>query len=330
MKAFIITAILCLTGMVINAQNSIALQTKGSTVFYQVLDSAINHALDGDTLYLSGGVFGVSGTLNKRLHLVGVGHHPDSTKSTSSTNLLSGLKLGSRAASGSITGINMGNNYISIQGSLDNYIISRCKLSIESSTNTVSNLLCIENVLKNIAINGNNNIFYNNIIEANNASFGTSNTLKNNIFLGNYFLSGGGGAINYSLFENNIFLDNYNNSISGSIFFNSFKNNLFFRTTNLGSSNFGIGNLVNQPQSSVFINQTGNTFDYAHDYHINPDSPAKNTGTDGTDIGIYGGPFPWKEGSVPFNPHIQSLIIDSKTDKDGNLNVKIKVQAQEH
>jgi len=143
-------------------------------------------------------------------------------------------------------------------------------------------------------------------------------------------LSGGGGAINYSLFENNIFLDNYNNSISGSIFFNSFKNNLFFRTTNLGSSNFGIGNLVNQPQSSVFINQTGNTFDYAHDYHINPDSPAKNTGTDGTDIGIYGGPFPWKEGSVPFNPHIQSLIIDSKTDKDGNLNVKIKVQAQEH
>jgi hypothetical protein len=329
MKAFISTAILCLTGMVINAQNSIALQTKGTTVFYQVLDSAITHALDGDTLYLSGGVFGVSGTLNKRLHLVGVGHHPDSTKSTSSTNLLSELKLGSGSARGSITGINMASNYISIQGSLDNYIISRCNLSISSSTNNVSNLLCIENVLKNIDINGNNNIFYNNIIQESGLRFGTSNTLKNNIFLGVYFLSYN-GLINYSLFENNIFL-NGSNDFTGNVYSNSFKNNLFLTNFNLNrNSNFGIGNLGNQPQSSVFINQSGNTFDYTHDYHINPDSPAKNAGTDGTDIGIYGGLFPWKEGSVPFNPHIQSLILDSKTDKDGNLNVKIKVQAQEH
>jgi len=67
-----------------------------------------------------------------------------------------------------------------------------------------------------------------------------------------------------------------------------------------------------------------------NDYHLKADSPGKNAGKDGTDIGIYGGSYPWKEGSLPFNPHYQKIQVAPKTDNQGNLNVNIMVKAQDH
>ena len=64
-------------------------------------------------------------------------------------------------------------------------------------------------------------------------------------------------------------------------------------------------------------------------FHLRPGCLGKNAGTDGTDLGIYGGSFPWKNGSLPPNPHIQTKNISSATDPIGNLNVNIKVKAQE-
>jgi hypothetical protein len=133
-----------------------------------------------------------------------------------------------------------------------------------------------------------------------------------------------------SIIENNIFI-NYNSSCywasySSGSFFN---NNLFVEDWIIPDNCFGSGNIVNQPQSSIFINQSGNNFSYAHDYHLQPTCPGKNAGTDGTDIGIYGGSHPWKEGSIPFNPHIQYKTISGSTDENGNLNVNIKVSGQD-
>ena len=70
---------------------------------------------------------------------------------------------------------------------------------------------------------------------------------------------------------------------------------------------------------------------YRENFNLPSNSPYKNAGADGTDIGIYGGAFPWKEGSVPFNPHYQTIKIDPKTDPaTGNLKVEIKVKAQDN
>ncbi len=81
MKAIFFTAVLCLTGIISNAQNLIAVQNAGTPSFFLKINEAIESAQDGDTIYLPGGSFGDC-TINKRLHLVGVGHHPDSTKAT--------------------------------------------------------------------------------------------------------------------------------------------------------------------------------------------------------------------------------------------------------
>jgi len=175
------------------------------------------------------------------------------------------------------------------------------------------------------------------LIGGNTGSNNLSNsTFKNNVFLAEILFDGGGGGYppvytNHSLFENNIFLAFTGNPIANcqqSIF----RNNLFvynWEGPDNQSSFFGSGNMVNVPQLSIFVNQSGNTFSYKHDYHITQGRPGKKGGVDGTDVGIYGGIYPWKEGGLPFNPHIKMAKIAGTTDANGNLNVNIKVAAQE-
>jgi hypothetical protein len=51
-------------------------------------------------------------------------------------------------------------------------------------------------------------------------------------------------------------------------------------------------------------------------------------GTDGTQVGIYGGALGYKPGAVPSNPHFSSATVAPTTNKDGKLNVNVKVIAQ--
>jgi len=158
--------------------------------------------------------------------------------------------------------------------------------------------------------------------------------LRNNIFFADAICNYGCRypiKSNYSTFENNIFLGiGYNTKLTGSSNFSTYNNNLFVTSWEPPAPSFAANNLVSQPANSIFINQSGTSFSYSQDYHLQSTCPGKNAGTDGTDIGIYGGVFPWKEGSVPANPHFQSIKIGPKTDNSGNLNVKIKVAAQDH
>lgn len=145
---------------------------------------------------------------------------------------------------------------------------------------------------------------------------------KNNVFFQDPYCQ-------YSLFENNVFIiGGFSTAINSTA-----KNNLFvydiLYLEGSGSNNVGSNNIPGQEQSTIFINQEGTLFNYAHDYHLQTSCPGKNAGTDGTDIGIYGGIYPWKEGSIPFNPHFETIQISPKTDANGNLNVNIKVEAQE-
>ena len=95
---------------------------------------------------------------------------------------------------------------------------------------------------------------------------------------------------------------------------------------------FAKDNVFDVSPGSIFKDYT-NILDLIGNYKKNklrilPNSPAKNAGTDGTDIGIYGGPRPWREGALSSNPHIQSKTIAPETDAQGRLNVNIRVKAQ--
>jgi len=335
---------------VANSQNLIVVQNGGIPTFYLQVDSAIIHSQDGDTIYLPGGTWNVSTWINKRLHIIGVGHNPDSTNATFPTKILTPIILSEGASHGTLTGVFL-NSTLVTGLDVSSYTVKRCHLSSLQFDVSTSNFTFIENIIDGeFFLNGlsggpTNCSFFNNILGAAFIEAAYHFPFLNSSFRNNIFLYGSSCGIyatcrysiwsKYSIFENNVFLGSTSNfqKVSNSIV----NNNLFceYFSFETGTNN-GINNIINQSPINTVINpgipnDIGSfSYSYSNDYHLQTISPGKNAGTDGTDIGIYGGSFPWKEGSVPFNPHIQHNVISNSTDQNGNLIVNIKVAAQDH
>lgn len=331
MKKLIFIALVTVCSNAMKAQNLIAVQNGGTPAFYTQVTAAFSAADDGDTIYIPGGTWSIGNLyINKSIHAIGVGNNPDSAQACGYTFLSGTIYLQQGCSHGSLWGL-----YIS--GSLRNnsstdtivdYSIRRCRITNTFFMYNYTGGLISENVFEGQIFDNQlavNNSFNNNIFISNVGYFGSGNNFKNNLFLSSGYTA---WTFAYCLFENNIiFTSNFVDPMTNCIFNNNlFLNNIVFPIgTNLGSNN-----IVNQTQSSIFVNQSGTTFSYSQNYHLQETCPGKNAGTDGTDIGIYGGMFPWKEGALPFNPHVRQKVIQQSTDSNGNLNVNITVGAQSH
>ena len=327
----------------LKAQNLIAVQHSGSnTAFYTSLDDAVTNAQNGDTIYLPGGAFAVNGdalTINKELHILGVGYNTDSTFATGVTKINARITFVSGANNSTINGIYL-NGVIwcgtdSYNEDVDNIIISRCHINQSIYISRLSNNWSLTENIIDGTINGyssssggisaQSNYFSNNIINSAIYNFGSNNQFLNNIIKNNayYSLNNVTGCV----FENNIWLNSNLVNYSSCIF----NNNLCIGSINITVDCLGSNNIMGQASSLIFINNISGGFGflYSDNYQLQSTSPGKNAGTDGTDIGIYGGAFPWKEGSVPHNPHIINKTIGSTTNSNGALPVKITVGAQE-
>jgi hypothetical protein len=132
--------------------------------------------------------------------------------------------------------------------------------------------------------------------------------------------------VNFSTIQNNIFITKNNEDGTGNIY----NNNLFnYPKINYGNNAFGISYITNLSNPGVlFINQTGYAINYTHDYHLV--DPDKYKGTDGTQIGLYGGSTPFKEKGLPSNPQILSKKVATQTNAQGKLLVNFTVKAQEN
>lgn len=331
------------------AQKLIVVQNGGTPKFYTKLDSAIIKSQDGDTIYVPGGSF-ESIAINKKLYIFGVGHNTDSTMVTNYSLISGNIYLLSGADGGSLTGFKInGSIYFgnsTLNQNINNYSISRCNFStlILGNTNPsgATGNSFHENIMYNIdGYSSENNMVSNNIIIGTIRQLGINNAIKNNMFLYQITCNGGcplGSIVGSSvgcLFENNLFLSpNLSTAAFGSIPVSNsiFNNNFFVENWYMSNNCIGNNNLINQSPDSIFFNYSphNNNFAYSYDYHLKSTCPGKNAGNDGTDIGIYGGAFPWKEGSIPSNPHFQTVKIAPTTDANGNLNVNIKVRAQDN
>jgi hypothetical protein len=325
------------TTMTVNAQ-TIALHSstgvqiiKGNTA----LATAYTAAQSGDTLYLSGGSFTPPAAFDKQLTIFGAGHYVDSALTTGKTFINGNVTLSENADLFYLEGVEITGNFtISTNHSVNNVVVKRCKLNgtfnaLGNLSNPTSNLSLIGNVLMN-RINIENiqtSILSNNII-SNTFQGSNGNLISNNIVLGyirgssmDYLFQGSNNTLN-----NNIFLwEGYNANANGSG--NVFNNNLYVEPTpNYGTAATSNGNYTGIPQSAIFVNQSENTFNYSHNYHLQ--APTTYLGIDGSQVGIYGGTFPYKEGAVPLNPHIQIKNIAPTTDANGDLQIQIQVEAQ--
>lgn len=324
--------------MTMNAQ-TIALHSstgvqiiKGNTA----LATAYTAAQNGDTLYLSGHTFIPPGSFDKQLSIFGAGHYVDSTLATGKTFINGNVNLSENSDMFYLEGVEVsGNINFSTNHSVNNVVFKRCKINgtfnaLGDLSNPTSNLSLIGNVLMNRLNleNVQNSLLSNNII-SNTFQGSNGNLINNNIIMGfiwgssmDFLFSGNNNTLN-----NNIFLwEGYAANVGGSG--NIFNNNLYVEPTpDYGATATSIGNYTGILQSAIFVNQTGTTFNYTHDYHLQ--APTTYLGTDGTQVGIYGGTFPYKEGAVPLNPHIQLKNIAPTTDANGDLQIQIQVEAQE-
>lgn len=312
------------------------LEHNTTSSIYTNLDSAIAAAVNGDVINLPGGLITFSGTIRKGISLVGAGAFPDSTVATSQTMLTNTVNVKRGANNFSATGIFFQNPLVI--DSCTNIAVSRCRLY-------------------NITVTNSQNILMSECVDANDmTSSGISNfTVQNSLIYG--FLGPGIGANAGGVsFYNNIFFKGYN---GGTLFYNNsynvtncyfanniihisqgvvipngnvFYNNVFTNTANNSFSSVFQNNKTNYSLATIFLTGNPNTAAYqsGDNFHLAAGSAAIGAGLGGTDCGIYGGTTPWKDGSMPYNPHIQSATVPGITDQNGNLNVVFKVSAQDN
>ena len=328
----------------ITAQRVVTLHSSSGVSAFSSVNpfvDAYNAASNGDTIYLPGGVVNPPGNFSKRLYIYGAGMHPDSTQATFPSVINGGINFNHADANHThIEGVQiLGTFSVTSNLQMTGLTVKRCyitggiTISGSGSTNLSSNFGFIESVLL-----GDANIFFLTNSTFSNCLFtGRITSSKGNNFENNISLYQGSGSFStaYVFFscdnnniKNNIFINTLNSrAFSGSG--NIISNNLFCATSpNFSGADIVINNYLGVPQQDIFVNQQGNSFSFSHDYHLQ--NPSLYLGTDGTEVGIFGGIFPVKPKYVPINPHIVSKNIAPTTNNQGELEIQIQVAGQNH
>lgn len=305
---------------------------------YTSLQQAIDSASAGDTIYVHGSSTSYGNVnVKKRLNFFGTGNKPNKTNtlvseagniqldtlagiSGASGTKISGFKLNSvkgYAGSGGTRNVTVSRNYFISGGS---------KITVTGKGWTIENNIFYPS---NLTVNNNSNtIIRNNIFNGSYISSSNQPTVivNNNIFLG---AASALSNVSNALIANNIFSGPTPNGTN--VDNNTFSNNITFQTTNNtipDGTNTGSGNFAGQ--DPLFTNVPTNTFSYSYDYTLTATSPGKNAGTDGTDIGVFGGIAPLVDMTgTPAIPQVKTLTILNPVISVGDsLQVIIKAKKQ--
>jgi len=327
----------------LEAQKVVALHAATGVQFFSddnALQTAYAAAVDNDTIYLPGGSFTPPPKFEKKLRIIGVGHNPSATTATFMTKISGNFNLSDQASGFYLEGVEItGNLNFDTNESVNDIVIKRCKfggLGVNGDqTSPSENCIFQENIMGGIdARNLLNSVFFNNIIQ-NTVNEARSLTFLNNLFMhidcSGYTYTPTFGYANGCMFKNNIFLQGSCGNVVGGNGQSTYSHNIFC-SYDLSIIQLGLDPIVDNNYSmnrnDIFINYTGGGFDYAQDYHLTAAAQA-NLGDDGTECGIYGGFYPYKELSVPSTPHISSKNISNTSDANGMIHIDINVQAQD-
>ncbi|MBS1680874.1 MAG: hypothetical protein JST48_04105 [Bacteroidetes bacterium] len=319
---------------------------------YTDIPAAVAAASAGDTIYVNGTKYTYSDfTLNKKLIMIGAGYN-----SSNQFNLITQVNYvylykdaGVNNGSGSvITGFKV-NGYISTtSGSLtiSNVTIFRNMIANISASYPMNNLTVYNNIITGGFSGGNNctNLLIQNNIFTANANIGNLNVssvvIDHNLFIhGNAFYN-----LTYSTITNNIITSSdATQVINGTVTNCTFSNNLSlsikissYTPTNdfLANNNTGGQNIVGS--DPLFTSMANfNAYTATDNYRLQTGSPGHNYATDGTDLGIYGGTYPFPSGGAPGSgydtsapppiPQITSMNIQNASVlPGGQLKVNVK------
>jgi hypothetical protein len=331
MKHILTLFSLILFTIALQAQTVITVDnTTGSGADYTSLQAALDDANPGDTLQVhsSPNDYGAI-TIEKSIYIIGTGHNPAANSDIEVANI-STITLKSNCANTTINGVymthvNVGTPIVDIS----DITFRNCRVTgaINGSNNAnvhdwviEGNLFVYGSINPNLSYNWlvRNNLFYTTTYSFSNMN--SSVTMSNNLVIvaGNNLFNGCTGTT----VNNNIFyvtagatIIGLNNTVL------SASNNLTYAGNGASLSNFpGTDNLNNV--DPVFINATnaGILNYYSNNYRSEPGSPADNAGTDGADIGLYGGTFGYHQDGKPSDvPYMLSLGIQNPSLEAGEL-----------
>lgn len=314
-----------------HAQGLIWVKGPNSDALFGDVAAAYNAAQPGDKIYLPGGAF-VLPDLDKEVHVVGVGWDRRMTAATGPSFITNSPTLLGGAAHSSLEGLRFaGQLYLRA----DHVTVKRCYMAhLEVYENLAGNVF-IQNVILSCGVrytSGAQTVayFYNNVMRDLNVWTDSRADLANNVFL---------RPIGQALYiKNGVFRKNI--VLRGALPYGVYEcinvvveDNVFSTGQILngpGNNCPQAGNMVNVPIEDIFENVPDQTADFleTYDFRLKPNSPARfGTPESADDAGIYGGDYPWKDGLLPANPHVDAKLAPPSA-AGNNLNVRLRVSAQ--
>ncbi len=299
------------------------------------LKQAYEAAVDNDTIYLPGGSFNQPSDYSKGIHIYGTGILPDSTKATTITTLNDQTRIRTGADNFHIEGV-QGNSTIRFgagQDTITQVRVIGCRftgIAENTASDKITNIQLVQciftgdvyltrisnAIMRNCIMSGsgrilnsNYNSFENNVLISSASSYATYRYLIQNS--------------NFNLIRNNAMIGAGDGGLSGSA--NSLYNNI---NCTGGTENTANESPYTVAAENIFVNYVNATFSFDQDYQLQ--NPEEYLGTDGTQVGIYGGEYAWPDAKavLPSNPHIREFDAASNTDESGMLQINVKVGAQ--
>ena len=297
----------------------------GEDAFMQAYEAAS----DGAVITLSAGGFNSDIVIEKQITIIGA--YAFSGKDTENTHVWS-IQIG-------VDNVNIEGIYISTsltlghKDAISNCQIKRCWVESTLSANqTHTNTVVDQCVVKTETANakGINYSIKNTTIN----KFGAKNTTDNMATITNcvvwQWTNGGSSGFYqpYAIYMNNILGNKSSDDSMMADASSEFYHNAFIHTGNYSNGVFNVifpsgidgGNISGEKNTELYYYSDLNRFPAWH-----PIDKWKTAGMDGTWIGTYGGTG---FSAYPGIPRIVSRTIDSFTDAEGKLNVKISAKAE--
>jgi hypothetical protein len=304
---------------------------------YSTLATAIVASLPGDTLYLAGtGLDYGTVNLDKQLTIMGPGWKVNGAVYSGNAQVGT-INMTNIAAAGSrfigFRFFQLNSNTASAQV-FTNITVQRCIIDdcLYLGNDDWSGSL----IEGNLFTSGGPNFF----APVNSANV-TSSTVRNNIFNGILYYA------TSNLIEQNLFLGTSNANVSivtqGTL--NTFRNNICIGrncmsvdntatvTANMSylctTPNFnGTGNYPSVDPE--FVSYSPGLYNWSYDYHLKPDSPAKETGFGGIDLGVYAGDGIYRKDGEPNIPIVSNFTVADGPAVPANANITINVTGTVH
>jgi len=304
---------------------------------FATIQLAYDAASIGDTILISPALGQYDGiALTKRVHIVGTGW-ADPSGSVPHTKT-SGFTFNAGSQGSSISGLEINGM---IQISTDSITVKRNKLLYIYVGASSTNIVIVQNfIIANrqmgywydgsiIAIWENTEVFISNNIIINtgnvNQNHGIYTSFPTNVIVCNNVLRAEESTINigmsggnyspHSVFNNIIVWGGGTSGVSTAF---SVNNHNIGNSTQFAAIN---NNQQNVDMSTVFVDATN------YNYHLKEGSPAIGAGLDGTDCGIYGGPFPFVDNGRTWLPILTEMSVPALVNVKDGLDVSVKAKS---